>query len=170
MDVVVIPAGEGDIGIVENLFVLYAHDLSEQTGADLAEEGRFALPATLPEYWRRSANSPWPPDWRGFPFLLRAAGHLAGFALVRQISSDTYDMGEFFVVRKYRRQGIGRRAAGAVFDRFTGNWEVREMLTNQSAQFFWRRVIADYTAGRFSETHEFFAQYQREFLVQRFRT
>jgi len=169
MEVDVVPAAEGDIGIVSNLFVLYAHDLCEQTGADVTEEGRFALPVTLSEYWHRSSNSPWPPDWRGFPFLLRVADRLAGFALVRQISADTYDMGEFFVVRKYRRQGVGRRAATAVFDRFSGNWEVRQMLTNLPAQSFWRRVIADYTAGRFSETQEFFERYQRAFVVQRFR-
>jgi predicted acetyltransferase len=34
-------------------------------------------------------------------------------------------MSEFFVLRKYRRQGIGRTAAVELFERFPGPWRVR---------------------------------------------
>jgi predicted acetyltransferase len=78
-------------------------------------------------------------------------------------------MGEFFVARQHRRQGIGRRAATALFDMFGGHWEVREMPANLPAQRFWRRIIADYTGGAFAETREAFAAYGgRDFIVQRF--
>jgi predicted acetyltransferase len=78
-------------------------------------------------------------------------------------------MGEFFVARQHCRQGVGRRAATALFETFGGHWEVRQLPANTPAQHFWRRVITDYTGGAFTETREVLAAYgQREFIVQRF--
>jgi predicted acetyltransferase len=56
-----------------------------------------------------------------------------------------------------------------LFDRFAGEWEVRELPANIKAQTFWRRIIGDYTFSEFTEGQEFFAAYEREFVVQRFR-
>jgi predicted acetyltransferase len=58
---------------------------------------------------------------------------------------------EFFVLRKYRHCGVGRAAAFAVFDRFPGHWEVSQIAENSPAQQFWRRIIAQYTHGRYQE-------------------
>src|SRR5262249_9746695 len=128
----------------------------------------------LASYWSLTpAAGAWPAGWRGFPFLLRIEGRPGGFALVKRLSATpaTFDMGEFFVVPKHRRRGIGRRAATWLFDGFAGAWEVRQLPTNMPAQRFWRRVIADYTGGVFAETRETFAAYDaREFVVQRFTT
>jgi predicted acetyltransferase len=78
-------------------------------------------------------------------------------------------MGEFFIARQHRRQGFGNSVATTLFDRFAGAWEVREMPMNTPAQAFWRKIIADYTVGAFTETRETFASYgDKEFIVQRF--
>ena len=150
--------------VVRNMFACYIHDLSEMAGIDVGDDGAFALPASFAAWWDG------PDATRRHPFLLRADGKLAGFALVRQIADETYDMGEFFVLRKFRRSGLGRQAACALFDRFAGNWEVREMVSNAPAQAFWRRIIGDYTAGDFNDAREYFEAYKREFVVQRFRS
>ena len=50
-------------------------------------------------------------------------------------------MAEFFVMRKYRRRGIGRQAAADVFARFAGPWQVRQQRSNPAATAFWRRAI-----------------------------
>jgi predicted acetyltransferase len=55
-------------------------------------------------------------------------------------------------LRKYRRQGIGKRAAFDVFDRFPGKWEIRQIQPNVTAQKFWKNVIGEYTKNRFEET------------------
>jgi predicted acetyltransferase len=55
-------------------------------------------------------------------------------------------------MRKYRRVGIGRKAAFHVFDRFRGTWKVEQDETNVVAQAFWRSVIGEYTDGDFEET------------------
>ena len=128
------------------LFQLYAYDFSELLGLDVDVDGRFRTPP-LDAYWTDS--------WR-HPFLIRVDGELAGFALVDRRSrlSDTdgvHDMAEFFVVRRYRRRGVGERAANALFEEFRGPWEVRQKAKNVSATAFWRRVIDRYAGGRFED-------------------
>jgi len=60
-------------------------------------------------------------------------------------------MAEFFVMRSYRRRGVGLAAAFAAFDRFKGPWEVRQRDENVAAIAFWRRAIHDYTRGNYRE-------------------
>jgi predicted acetyltransferase len=160
----ILPAADAFV-VVQNLFASYAHDMSAFVGLDVDDDGRFAIPASLASYWHGPDAS------KRFPFLLRADGKLAGFALVHRIAADpvTHDMGEFFVLRKYRRAGLGRHVACALFDRFAGLWEVRQLPSNSAAQAFWRRTIGDYTHGAFTEEQRFFAAHGREFVVQRFR-
>ena len=87
-----ISAALDDQAIVRNLFALYAHDMSEFVDVNVGDDGRFVIPASLASYFE-GPDAP-----RRFPFLVRADGRLAGFALVRQIATEpvTYDMGEFF--------------------------------------------------------------------------
>ena len=42
-----------------------------------------------------------------------------------------HDMAEFFVMRKYRRHGIGIVAARELFARFPGDWQVRQLTANR---------------------------------------
>jgi predicted acetyltransferase len=147
--------------VVRNLFPLYIHDLSAFVEWDVETDGTFRAPPSFAAYWES-------PELH--PFLLRADSKIAGFALVRQMDAGAYDMGEFFVLRRYRRSGVGREGAFALIDRFRGRWEVRELVDNLPAQSFWRRIIGDYTNGAFEDTREYFPRYKREFIVQRFRS
>jgi len=141
------PAGAAERPVLENLFQLYAYDWSELGWLDVGRDGRFADPS-LDSYWR---------DDDHHPFLIRVDGRLAGFVLVVARSRLTgvagvFDMAEFFVMRKYRRQGVGLTAASAAFARFPGRWEIRQRDQNVGATAFWRRVIARFTAGSYVET------------------
>jgi predicted acetyltransferase len=73
------------------------------------------------------------------PFLFRVDAQWAGLALVR--TGPPTDMAEFFVLRKYRRAGIGRRAAEEIFGMFPGAWTVRQQVDNPGATSFWRAAI-----------------------------
>jgi predicted acetyltransferase len=89
--------------------------------------------------------------------LLQVDDQLAGFALISERSkitgkSGVVDMTEFFVLRRFRRQGVGRAAAFVAFDRFGGPWEVRQREENPDATAFWRRTIDEYTGGNYEET------------------
>jgi predicted acetyltransferase len=133
--------------LLENLFQYYVYDFSESMGLDVGDDGKF-VPPSLEAYWQDA--------WR-HPFLARVGGRCAGFALVHQrsrLSGDpgVCDVAEFFVLRKYRRRGIGAALAQQLFELFPGRWEVRQLLVNEAATHFWRSVIKRYTDGRYEET------------------
>jgi predicted acetyltransferase len=147
MNVQVMPATDPDERArLMALFELYVYDFSEMLNLDVGDDGRFHGPA-LEAYWT---------DARHHPFLVRADGKLAGFALVQQrsrLSGDPsiFDMDQFFVLRKYRRHGLGEQVAAWLFAHFAGVWEVRQKLENQGGIAFWRRAIGRYTRGQFEE-------------------
>lgn len=173
MNLDIAPASDADYSVVANLARFYYYDMAEHAGWNFPPDGLFDAGDQLANYWGLPGGRRWPPEWRGIPFLIRVDGHPAGFALVKRMAEQppVFDMGEFFIGRQHRRLGLGRRAATTLFDRFEGDWEVREMPSNLAAQAFWRRIIADYTGGAFAESREAFPAYgDREFIVQRFRS
>ena len=125
----VIEAGIEDKPIVGQLLELYLHDFSVFTDADVDAGGRFGYDY-LDAYWSEPER---------VPFLLRVDGRWAGFALVR--TGVPHDLAEFFVMRKYRRRGVGIAAARELFARLPGEWQVRQMRANVDASAFWRRAI-----------------------------
>jgi predicted acetyltransferase len=134
-----------DRPVVEHLIQLYAYDFSEILDEDVADTGRFE--SISPGEWED-------PSYRRF--IVRVDGRLAGLAFVHRGSrladdADVTDMDEFFVMRKYRRRGVGREVAHRLFEMFPGRWEVRELEPNVAAQAFWREVIGEYTGGRYEE-------------------
>ncbi|MDQ2710794.1 MAG: GNAT family N-acetyltransferase [Acidobacteriota bacterium] len=136
----VIPAVAEQEPILANLLELYAHDFSEFYNLELGPDGRFGY-RKLPLYWSEPGRH---------PFLVRIDGELAGLVLVKrgsEISGDqtVWDMAEFFVVRRYRRRGIGTEIANEVWRRYPGFWEVRVMDLNRPARHFWKRAISMFT-------------------------
>jgi len=142
-------ATESDAPLIGNLVELYIHDLSDVfSGLEVGPDGRFGY-RRLPLYWSQ-------PD-RRFPFLIRVDGRVAGFVLVQRGSPlnsnpTTLDVEEFFVLRQYRRQGVGRDAAELLWKRLPGDWTVRVAEDNRGALPFWRDVIGKYTDGSASES------------------
>ena len=128
---------------VFRMLELYQHDLVDIWDQDLDAEGCYGY--SLDRFWQE-------PACRAFVAL--ADGHYAGFALVDdavKVGSEGRWMDQFFVVRKYRRAGVGHTLATRVFDALPGPWEVGQMPANLAAQSFWRRVIGTYSEGRFTE-------------------
>jgi predicted acetyltransferase len=122
------------------------YDFSVFEGRDLNAQGLFGY-RRLAQYWT---------DEDHHAFFIRADGKLAGFVLVRRVDDGDppeadYSIAEFFVMRRYRRQGVGRRAAHLAFDRFPGRWLVHQIPQNAPAQAFWRKIIGEYTAGDFED-------------------
>lgn len=138
-EVEVVPAEESQREILGNLMQLYLHDFSEFDSRDVDESGRYGY-RYLDFYWS---------DPRRWPFLFRLAGQFAGFALVRE-EAGRFQMAEFFVLRKYRRLGVGEAAARQLFRRFPGLWQVSQLAANTVATAFWREVIGR-IAGSFEE-------------------
>jgi predicted acetyltransferase len=131
-----IPAAPEQAPVIANLLELYAHDFSEFLHLELGADGRFGYQA-LPLYWS---------DPGRFPFLIKVNGKLGGLALVKTAEGSSgetvWDMAEFFIVRAYRRNGIGLKAALQLWRRFPGQWEVRVMQSNRIGVDFWVSAIA----------------------------
>lgn len=128
---------------LQRMLELYQHDLSDIWDQDLDAHGDYGY-----ELDRHLARVD------AWAHVLRVGGHYAGFALVDRrvrLPGDEFWMDQFFVLRKYRRLGVGRQAACRVFDRHPGRWQVGQMPANTPAQAFWRGVIGGYTVGDFRE-------------------
>jgi len=146
LDIQVQTAQFKDRPILEHLMQLYLHDFSEFERADVNSEGLYEY-EYLDLYWEEDQRH---------PFLIYVDGCIAGFVLVNKVVYLSENKGanaiaEFFVMRKYRRMGVGKSAALKIFDKFPGKWEVQETKRNIPAQKFWRKIIAEYTNGQFSE-------------------
>jgi predicted acetyltransferase len=140
--------GPEDRGTVENLLNLYLYDIAEFANdgwRELGPDGRYGHGA-LDEYFDGGEAA---------AFLVTVGRELAGFALVDTHvvlaqPAGTHSVAEFFIMRKYRRMGVGRSAAVALFDLFGGPWEVAQDERNAHAQRFWRSVVEDYANAGFS--------------------
>lgn len=127
--------------ILRHLMELCQYDMSEFEQSDVNAHGLFDY-KHLDHYWTEAGR---------YPLFIRVDERLAGFVLVRYIN-DVSQICEFFVMRKYRRHGVGRAAACMVFDHFHGAWQVEQESNNLLAQAFWRNVITTYTDGDFTES------------------
>ncbi len=91
------------------------------------------------------------------PLVIVRGSDLVGFAMVATGGATPggpavdYRMAEFFVARTWRRRGVGRLAVELILNRFAGRWQITEYLRNPVAVAFWRRVVTNYTQGRFQE-------------------
>jgi predicted acetyltransferase len=136
-------AADGDV--LANLLELYAHDLSAVFDLEVGEDGRYGYPR-LPLYWSEAE--------RRHAFLIREKDRIAGFALITRgspISTDPncWDMSEFFVLRPYRRRGIGEQAVQTLWRDFPGPWTVRVAEANAGAVDFWSKAVAAQTLNRY---------------------
>ncbi|TKJ20673.1 GNAT family N-acetyltransferase [Blastococcus sp. CCUG 61487] len=129
MEIAVSPAAETEKPVVRRLLALNAHDFSEIDGRELGPHGEYGY-RYLDHYWTEPERH---------AFLVRVAGALAGCVLVR--TGAPHRLGEFFVVRKHRRSGVGTAVAREIFRRFPGEWLVEEVPGNDAAVAFWRRAI-----------------------------
>ena len=142
------PAGRAELPVMQAMASYYVYDISEHMGD---EPGWELPPAGLYEC---DDFSPYFADPATRPFLIRVAGELAGFAIVDTKGSTAdvaFNMAQFFVVRKFKRRGVGTSAATQCFTRFPGLWEVNVIPKNRGAFAFWRPLIHRVAIGPVEE-------------------
>jgi predicted acetyltransferase len=132
--------------VLAALLQLYRYDFSEFRDDDVEADGRYVI-----DQFRLYVS-----DAEHMSYLVRVDGKLGGFAIVRRCDAvdgrgTVIDVAQFFVMRKYRRQGIGEAVATQLFDRYGGVWQIGERPNNFVAQSFWRAIIGRYIGGDFEE-------------------
>ncbi len=141
-DITVSIASAAERKLVENLFQFYVYDFSEFSAAgtaefDFAESGQFAPSPSLDAYWTDAGSK---------PLLIRSGARLAGFALLNTHAHSgamvDWNMGEFFIARKFRRTGMASSALRHILAAYPGLWEVAVIRRNAPAKAFWPKAIA----------------------------
>src|SRR4030095_6658141 len=94
-------ATAADLPVVKNLVPYYIYDMSEHMGWPCSADGRFDGCDGIERFWTDAGRH---------AFVLRGGDEWAGFAMVRGDHEDAdidYSVAEFFVLRKFRGQGVG---------------------------------------------------------------
>jgi len=128
--------------VVERLWQLYRHDLSEFRDTLPDPEGLFMagrLPAFLSDDPGRRT------------LVVRYGGAPAGFVLLQGLASGPASIGEFFVVRAVRRRGVGHEVATEVMRARPGRWLLAFQEENPKAARFWRRVATELAGDTWTE-------------------
>lgn len=147
-DITIIPATLADYQILQNMGRFYVYDMSEymskENGWEIPEDGLYEC-LDFKKYFDQQES---------YPFIIRKGKELAGFVIIDKKGSDEsidFNMAQFFILRKFKHEGIGRYVAQTCFDKFKGVWELMVLPGNTGAYQFWKRSIQDYTGGKFTE-------------------
>lgn len=124
--------------LIRNLYQYYAYESSDWEQEDVEIDGRFYVHEEhLARYWSE-------PQWSAN--LILADGFIAGFLLIERSELpglDALELADLFVLKKYRRLGIGRALATQVLLSGDSPWLVRFYPQDEPAQAFWRAVLDD---------------------------
>ncbi len=127
--------------ILRNLLEKYNYEFSQWNNRDVNKLGLYGYDY-LDCYWTENNR---------FPFFILVDDNLAGFVMVNDYSETEektdYTLAEFFVMLKYRRNGVGKIAANKIFDMFHGKWTLKRHPHNINSVIFWDNVVSKYTGG-----------------------
>lgn len=128
--------------ILARLLELYQYDFSEFDAMDVDERGMYGYPY-LDYYWTEENR---------YAYFIKINNKLAGFAMVCghcyvSDDTDTLFMAEFFVMKKYRKQGVGKEAACEVLKMHPGKWELTVHPNNPGALVFWKKTAEAVARG-----------------------
>jgi predicted acetyltransferase len=143
------PTTPADRPVLERLWLLFRHDMSEVSGT---------LPDPSGQFGRERLDAAFTdPGWRGLVAHLEPADGApaspVGFALVRGLGGPVHVLSSFFVVRGARRAGIGRPLAAPVLASFPGRWEIAFQDANPPAVRFWREAATAAVGQEWNEEH-----------------
>ncbi len=123
---------------------MYCYEWSQYNKIDVNSKGEYEFEYHISKYWNKENH---------YSFFIKVDGVLAGFVLI----DDDFDIhmdydhaiADFFIMHKYRRSGVGRFAAKAIFDMFHGKWEIEHHPHNIGSVKFWDSIVDEYTGGKY---------------------
>ena len=144
--------------ILRQLLELYCYDFSEYLNTDVDPDGHYHY-KYLDLYWKESGRH---------AFFIEVDQKLAGFILINQdlkLAKEGYCISEFFILKKYRKKGIGTKSAHFAFDQFIGPWEVSVITSNKPATLFWQKAVDLFTRGKFKSETGMYNNREKLFLT-----
>ena len=136
-------AQPGDFSALQQMLELYQYELSDIWPQDTDTEAKYGYNLDR----QKQAE-------RFHAYVALDNTQYIGFALVAPAIVTRKEgswMEQFFVLKRFRRSGVGRTLALHVFKSHPGPWEVGQLPSNLPAQAFWRQVISTVASGAFVE-------------------
>ncbi|MCK9799487.1 GNAT family N-acetyltransferase [Pseudomonas sp. MAFF 302030] len=131
-----VQTGPEQAELIRNLYQFYAYESSDWEQEDVEVDGRFYIHEEhLARYWQD-------PQWSAN--LLLVNGFIAGFMLIERSELPglhALELADLFILKRYRRQGIGRALATQVLSSGDSDWLVRFYDQDEVSQAFWRTVL-----------------------------
>lgn len=127
-DLILTPIQQEDFPQLERLAELYLQNLAANMGRQLSYE----------DYSHYLTSQ----DRRAY--FIEKSKEVIGFVLINkacQIHRSGWNIAEFFIAPFWQNQGLGLKAARAVWELFPGEWEVSLSPGNTRALQFWAKAI-----------------------------
>ena len=136
MHIELLPTSIDQLSLIANLYQYYAYESSDWEQEDVEADGRFYIHQPhLERYWSE-------PDWSAQ--LILADGFIAGFLLIERSELpgvDALEFADLFILKKYRRQGIGRALVEQVILASQHSWIVSLYPQDPLAVPFWQAMF-----------------------------
>ena len=158
LDVKIISANQRQLPLMHRLASLYRYDLSEFADWPVPADGDYVYQG-LEDYWLDGYE----------PLLIVVESQPAGFViLARDEKADAadYECVEFFIMRKFRGQGVGEHVALQVFNRYRGRWVIKQLATNTPAIAFWNKIASGYTNNSYDSGIKLDQEFGEIYLIR----
>ncbi|HWD79248.1 MAG TPA: GNAT family N-acetyltransferase [Kribbella sp.] len=120
--------------LMERLWLMFRHDLSEFQGQLPRPDGSYRS-----EWLENVLKSH--PEWAGY--LISLGEVPIGFCFMRALQQPVHVLNAFFLVRPVRRRGYGLKAVLEVLSNHPGPCDVAFQANNEKAVAFWQRVATE---------------------------
>jgi predicted acetyltransferase len=143
MKILITSVAKSEKEILGNLLQKYLFESSEYDGSEVNDLGLYEYPY-FENYWTEKNR---------WAYLIKVNGKLAGLIMINnhpEVEQKTdYSLAEFFVLPKYRCQGVGTGAAKCIFGHFQGRWQLKYHPHNLVAKNFWLQTVKKYAKGKY---------------------
>lgn len=141
-DLVVRRVDASDRPVMERLWLLFRHDLSEFQGQLPRPDGSYRT-----EWLEKVLTGD--PEWAGY--LISVGENPVGFCFMRALQQPVRVLNAFFMVRPVRRNGLGLRAVQEVLSNHPGPCDVAFQGNNEKAVRFWQRVATEVSGDAWAQ-------------------
>lgn len=138
-----------DYHTIQNLARFYVYEMSRECGLESSD-------------WACPANGLYESfDFRDYftepnrkAYIVKVDKEIAGFVLLYRTDVESnvkWNIGEFFILARFQRRGIGQLVAQQIWQDHPGIWEVSVIPENRRALQFWRKAITSAVNSNFVE-------------------
>jgi predicted acetyltransferase len=124
--------------LLKNLLEKYEYEFSQYDDRDVNNFGLYGY-KYLDHFWT---------DEGRYVYFIKINGKLAGFSMIRYYDSK-YSISEFFVMYKYRKNGVGSKVMDYIFSKYKGKWRIGYTTRNETAKIFWNKIVEKYSNGKY---------------------